>query len=182
MSITDITYHRVKTDDELNAILRLQSDNLPKRITVSEQEKEGYVTIHHSFDILKRMNDSCAHIIAKHDGHIVGYALCMTKQFKDEIPILISMFNEIESIIPKRLNYIVMGQVCVSKPYRKQGIFRGLYRFMSNVLKPDFKAIITEVNVKNVRSSKAHQAVGFELLKTYVSNNETWELISLPIS
>ncbi|WP_298893194.1 GNAT family N-acetyltransferase [uncultured Psychroserpens sp.] len=176
-----ITYHRVKTNEELEAILKLQSDNLPKKITASEQEKEGYVTIHHTFDILKRMNDSCAHIIAKHEENIVGYVLCMTKSFKDEIPILVSMFNEIESIIPEAQNYIVMGQVCVSKAYRKQGIFRGLYQFMSQVLKPDFDAIITEVNIKNVRSSNAHLAIGFELLKIYNSNDDTWELIRLSI-
>jgi predicted GNAT superfamily acetyltransferase len=178
---TKITYHRVETDSELNAILKLQSENLPQKISVLEKQQEGYVTVHHTFDILKRMNNSHAHIIAKHDQNVIGYALCMSKRFRDDISVLAPMFNEIDTIIPKTLHYIVMGQVCVSKQYRKQGVFRGLYHYMSEVLKPSFSAIITEVNTQNARSSIAHQAVGFQHLKTYTSNGDDWEIISLTI-
>ena len=176
---TKITYHRVETDEELNAILKLQSENLPQNVSVSEIQKEGYVTVHHTFDILKRMNNSHAHIIAKHNENVIGYALCMSKRFRNDISILAPMFNEIDAVVPNTLSYIVMGQICVSKKYRKQGVFRGLYHYMSEVLKPNFSVIITEVNTQNTRSSKAHHAVGFQHLKTYTSNGEVWEVISL---
>jgi len=176
---TNITYHSASTTEELHQILKLQQDNLPQKLSSSEKEKEGFLTVHHTFDLLKQMNDACSHIIAKHNNTVVGYALCMTADFKTKIPVLIPMFNEIESVVSKAKNYVVMGQVCVSKDYRKQGIFRGLYQFMSQALK--FDIIVTEVDIKNVRSSNAHKAVGFKLLKTYTSHNQLWEIISLEI-
>lgn len=174
-----VTYHRASTTEELNQILKLQQDNLPQKLSISEKQKDGFVTVHHTFDILKQMNDACPHIIAKHNDEVIGYTLCMTKDFKTKISVLVPMFNEIELVVDKNVNYVVMGQVCVSKNHRKQGVFRGLYQFMSKSLKHDFNTIITEVDVENVRSRNAHKAVGFEHLKNYRSNNQLWEIISL---
>ena len=127
------------------------------------------------------MNAICPHIIAKHHDEVIGYALCMVKDFKAKIPVLIPMFNEMESIILKNSNYVVMGQVCISKDYRKQGVFRGLYHFMAEVLKRDFDIIVTEVDIENTRSLNAHKAVGFTRLKNYRSSHRFWEIISLEI-
>jgi hypothetical protein len=74
---------------------------------------------------------------------------------------------------------MVMGQVCIDKGYRKQGVFRALYTFMKENISKEYNAIITEVDVKNVRSSNAHKSVGFEVLKEYQSNNQNWEVIML---
>lgn len=178
---TKITYHRASTTEELNQILKLQKDNLPQELSASEKEKEGFVTVHHTFDILKKMNDACPHIIAKYNNDVVGYALCMTTDFKTKISVLTPMFLEIESVISKNIKYIVMGQVCVSKNYRKQGVFRSLYRFMAQTLKPDFNVIITEVDAENTRSLNAHKSVGFKTLKTYMSQNQLWKIIHLDI-
>jgi len=74
-----------------------------------------------------------------------------------------------------------MGQICVAKSVRGKGVFRGLYSYMAQELKNDFDAIITEVDTKNIRSSNAHKAVGFKVIKNYTSNNQLWEIISLDI-
>lgn len=177
----DIIYQRAETDEVLREILMLQQQNLPMELSASEKEKEGFVTVHHSFEILKKMNDHCPHIIAVHHTKVVGYALCMLKDFKNDIPVLIPMFSEIDSALnliqKSHLKYLVMGQVCVAKAYRGLGIFRGLYTFMKTALEPSFDAVITEVDVKNTRSSNAHKAIGFEMLKNYTSNGKSWELI-----
>ena len=80
-----IEYKRAKTDLELNQILELQRSNIPSIISEDEKKKEGFVTVHHTLEILKAMNDKCAHIIAKHQDKVVGYALCMLKEFKEDI-------------------------------------------------------------------------------------------------
>ncbi|WP_299884567.1 GNAT family N-acetyltransferase [uncultured Lacinutrix sp.] len=181
---TSITYHRVKTTEELKAILKLQEENLRHSISEEQKVKEGFVTLEHDFDILKKMNESCAHCIAKNNDKVVGYALSMLQYFKRDIPLLIPMFNEIDKVIKEQSrssNYIVMGQVCVDKSVRGKGVFRGLYNYMAEELKSNFDAIITEVDTKNKRSLNAHKAVGFETLKKYSSNNQLWEIISLRI-
>ena len=177
----DIIYRTASTVEDLRQILKLQQENLPQALSSTEKEAEGFLTVHHSFEILKRMNDRCPHIIATHDNRVVGYTLCMLEEFKNDIPVLVSMFTEIDNTLrmlqKSHLKYLIMGQVCVAKAYRKQGIFRGLYEFMRTGLNPVFDAVITEVDAENVRSSNAHKAVGFEMLKTYTSKGKHWELI-----
>ncbi|RIA08381.1 acetyltransferase (GNAT) family protein [Flavobacteriaceae bacterium MAR_2010_72] len=175
-----VTYHRVSTDEELKGILSLQEQNLKDVLSADDKSKEGFVTLKHSYDMLKRMNDKCAHCIAKYDDTVVGYALSMLQDFKKDIPLLVPMFTEIDNALSEKhinLNYLAMGQICIDKQYRGQGIFRGLYNFMKDELSLEYDALITEVDVLNTRSSQAHKAVGFEVLKNYSSNNQNWELI-----
>ncbi len=176
-----ITYDRVQTNKDLQEILRLQRTNLPAALSHSEQVSEGFVTVSHSLEILEQMNTRCPHIVAKHDGDVVGYALCMMESFRNDIPILIPMFQEIDSVIQKGSKYMVMGQICIDKSYRGKGIFRGLYEYMASELRANFDVIITEVDVTNTRSSQAHRSVGFKVLKTYHANDRNWELIGLEI-
>ena len=178
---TNISYHQVSNDEELKQILKLQKENLPKDLSKSEREREGFVTVNHSFKLLKKMNDKCPHIIVKFNNKVVGYALSMLQEFKQDIPVLIPMFYQIEKALidieSDNLSYIVMGQICIDKNYRKQGLFRGLYNFMRLQLNTSFDVIITEVDANNTRSINAHKAVGFKLLKNYKSNNQSWDLI-----
>jgi predicted GNAT family N-acyltransferase len=125
------------------------------------------------------MNDTCAHIIAKNDDQVVGYALCMHPKFAYEISVLRPMFEEIETLNPKMESYIAMGQICIDKAFRKMGLFRNLYQTMYTFVIPEFTYIITEVDAKNTRSLQAHYAVGFQDLKTYSSDGQEWKLIGL---
>ena len=179
MSKLNIRYCRSKTDKELHQILGLQQKNLFANITDEERKQEGFVTVIHTFDLLKKMNEACPHIIAKDYDKIIGYALSMHPLFSTTVAVLKPMFDEIETVNPKPSNYIAMGQICIDKDYRKKGVFRNLYQTMSDSLKPEFDAIITEVDAKNIRSLSAHHAIGFKHLKSYNSGGQDWELIIL---
>ncbi len=137
------------------------------------------MTVSHTFDILKAMNDACPHVVAKSDGMVIGYALCMHPKFADDIVVLRPMFDEVEALHPKVENYIAMGQICVAKAYRGQGVFRKLYKTMREAVQPEFGLIITEVDAENERSLHAHYAVGFEELTTYRSEGQEWKVIWL---
>ncbi|WP_298555874.1 N-acetyltransferase [uncultured Algibacter sp.] len=173
----EIIYKQVVSDEELYQILELQHKNIPASISKTEKQKEGFVTVQHDFETLKIMNNACAHSIAKHNNRVVGYALSMVKEFKDTIPVLQPMFEEIETIIEPITSYVTMGQICIEKSYRKQGVFRGLYSYMQLKLNTVFDAVVTEVDTKNIRSLNAHYAVGFKWLKSYSLNHQNWELI-----
>ena len=66
-----IHYKRVENNDELYQILALQQTNIPSAITAEERQNEGFVTVHHTFDILKAMNNKCAHVIASHQDKVI---------------------------------------------------------------------------------------------------------------
>lgn len=174
-----ITYGSVTSEADLNQILALQRKNLLGNIPSEEKKTEGFVTVSHTFDILKAMNDACPHIVAKSDGIVIGYALCMHPKFADEIEMLRPMFGEIDAIRPKIENYIAMGQICIAKEFRGQGIFRQMYQTMQEAIRPEFKQIITEVDAENTRSLRAHYVVGFVDLMTYRSGGQNWKLIGL---
>ncbi|WP_046287381.1 GNAT family N-acetyltransferase [Zobellia galactanivorans] len=172
-----IRYGTASTDDELKQILALQERNLASKVSSPEKEKEGFVTVAHTFDTLKAMNNTCPHIIAKLEHAVIGYALCMHPRFSDAIEVLKPMFDEIEGILPPEENYIVMGQICIDKDFRRQGVFRKLYETMQAKTKKDFSSIITEIDAVNTRSLQAHFAVGFKELHSYTSGAREWKIV-----
>lgn len=182
------TYTHATSDEELHQILQLQQQNLPESVSETIQKKEGFVTVRHDFELLKAMHKKCPHTVAKDGEKVVGYALSMHPDFGKDIVVLRPMFEEINRYyssieaaekLLKHGNFIVMGQICIAKAYRKQGIFRKLYEYMQSNLPAHCKTIITEVDAKNKRSLNAHYAVGFEELKTYESDGKAWVLIWL---
>jgi len=174
-----VVYKQAESLKELEQILDLQQRNLPKNISQEESTKEGFVTVEHTLDLLKSMNDVCGHIIAVDDGQVVGYALCMHPQFAEDIEVLRPMFGEIDKALESKLNYMAMGQICVAKSHRGQGIFRKLYQTMQEKLPEGFDTIITEVDGKNKRSLAAHTAIGFQELKRYYALDKEWVIIIL---
>ncbi|WP_036380414.1 GNAT family N-acetyltransferase [Muricauda sp. MAR_2010_75] len=174
-----IYYKQASSEQELEQILELQQENLIKSLSSEDWEKEGFLTVEHSMEILKAMNDKCGHIIAVENGGVIGYALCMHPVFADSIDVLRPMFIEINKVIQHANNYMVMGQICVAKSHRGKGVFRNLYLTMKNRLPEGFDKIITEVDGKNKRSLAAHAAVGFKTLKIYPSGEKEWHLIIL---
>lgn len=177
----EIQYKRCSNSEELTQILNIQRRNLPASLSDEEKDNEGFVTVSHNQELLSSMNETCAHIIAKSGNDVVGYALCMHPDFADRIPVLRPMFRKIEKLTDWDGNYIVMGQVCIDKPYRKKGIFRGLYEFMSLELQSNYSCIITEVDSRNQRSLHAHYSLGFKDLQVYRSGNRLWHIIRWPI-
>ena len=172
-----ILYKRASTLDELEQIRTLQLHNSSQNISSEEKLQEGFVTVQHSVALLEQMNYACAHIIAKDNDIVVGFALVMLSSFRNEIEVLIPMFERIDELVPKDKTYVVMGQICVDKNYRKQGVFKGLYHFYKEELYNEFDFLITEVAVINLRSMQAHEAVGFKIIDTYHEDGIEWNII-----
>ena len=179
-----VQYGIATSDEDLRQILALQHKNLPVNISEEEAQTQGFVTVHHEFDLLKRMNEPYPHIVAKHGERVVGYTLVMLRSFQNDIPVLVPMFKEIDAIVHEgqllgTCKYFIMGQVCIDKDYRGQGIFTGLYREMQRRMNPYFDYIITEVDKSNTRSMRAHEKVGFKNVHEYRSGKD-WAILLLP--
>lgn len=181
-----ITFTTAQTDQDLQQILHLQKENQPKNLSPEEIQAQGFVTVEHNFPLLKKMNFPHPHIIAKIDNQVVAYALVMLSAMREEIPVLISMFEKIDKLTINgqplaEIPYFVMGQVCVAKSCRGQGVFGGLYRKMAEEMKSDFDYIITEIATRNTRSMRAHEREGFEVLLKFKDAVEEWAIVGLKI-
>lgn len=182
-----LTIDIAKTTQDLDAILALQTENHKELVPLKEQQCSGFVTVRHSFALLERMNKIAAHIVAKDQEKVVGYALVMTVASQDEIPVLKSMFQVFKTIRYKNrllgeYKYYVMGQICIDSAYRGQGIFRKMYDMHKQLYGGEYDLCITEVSSLNTRSLQAHLAVDFENVHVYSDQEDTWHVLVLDLS
>ena len=177
-----IIYTTANSKNDLEGILNLQKRNLPPTLTNDEIQSQGFVTVDHSYDQLKKLNDREKHIIAKENDKVIGYLLAMTKQSRSDIPILVPMFELFETIFyrDKKIsdyNYLVVGQVCIDKAWRGLGVLDHCYAAYKEHYRPKYDFAITEIACNNVRSLKAHKRIGFKEISTYVSDNTNWSVV-----
>jgi len=177
-----IRYTIAESTADLNGILSLQKANLPQSISADEAASQGFVTVDHSYDQLKRLNEIEAHVIAKEDEKVVAYLLVMTPQSSTVIPILVPMFETFSRIMYNgklicEYNYLVVGQVCVGKSYRGSGILKECYRFYRKHFSGRYDFAITEIDLANTRSLRAHEKIGFTVIHQYNSDNRDWCIV-----
>jgi predicted GNAT superfamily acetyltransferase len=178
-----ITYSTSKTDAELAEILQLQKNNLPQNLTESEMTSQGFVTVSHSLDDLRKLNNYEQHVVMKDKNKMAGYLLAMTQHSKHDIPVLIPMFEMFDKIIYNNkliseYNYIVVGQVCIEKNYRGQGLLNEMYAAYKNNFQHKYDFAITEIATNNIRSIRAHQKVGFFEVHIFIdASNTEWSIV-----
>ena len=178
-----VIYTTSITEKDLVGILELQKSNLAINLTADEINSQGFVTVNHSYEDLVKLNNIEQHIIAKDNDKVVAYVLAMTKRSKLDIPILFPMFEifNTATYINKPVsayNYLVVGQVCIDKNYRGQGLFDKCYVAYRNRFKEKYSFAITEIADTNLRSLKAHKRIGFEEIYRYATaDNTEWIVV-----
>ena len=173
-----ISFTTATSKTDLDGILSLQKENLAQGLSREEIQSQGFVTVNHTYDLLKKLNDREKHVIGKDGSKVIAYVLAMTQQSRNDIPILIPMFEVFDKtrINGKSVsdhNYIVVGQVCVDKNYRGQGIFDRCYEAYRNEYRDKYDFAITEIASHNTRSLAAHRRIGFSELNSYKDPNST---------
>jgi len=167
---------------ELEGIRLLQEQNLGKNLSVAEATKEGFVTAEYSVEFLKAMHDVHPSIIAKDNDTVVGYALVATNPIREQHPLLADLFNTIDKVVYKGIllrdtRYVVVGQLCVGKGYRGQGLVQRMYEFYRESLKDSYDYLITDVVQTNQRSIKAHLKTGFIVVDTLEYGGVKWDIV-----
>ena len=178
-----ITYTTTKTEKELSQIRELQKNNLPQNLTVIAIKSQGFVTVSHSLEDLIKLNSHEQHLVMKDGDTIVGYLLAMTKYSRNDIPVLIPMFNVFDKLEYKKkliaaYNYIVVGQVCIDKNYRGLGLLDNSYAAYKSFFKEKYDFAITEIATTNIRSINAHKRIGFVEIHRYTdASNIEWSIV-----
>ena len=152
----------VESDLELQQILELQKANHYQNVSEEFKQTDGFVTVMHDLDLLKKMNNAAKQIIAVDNEKVVGYALVMLREFKEQVPVLMPMFEMFKTIDYKQTcldnqSYYVMGQICVAESHRGKGVFRALYEKHKEAYVSKFDLCLTEVAKSNKRSMRAHE-------------------------
>ncbi|RIV22652.1 GNAT family N-acetyltransferase [Fibrisoma montanum] len=174
----------IQSEADIQGILALQRQNLRKNVTPEVQLTQGFVTIEHNPDTLRRMNEAAPSVIAKDGDKVVGYALTMLPSFGADVPELLPLFWRLNTTKYKdspltAYDYYVMGQVCVADGYRGQGIFDKLYQHHRDVYSDRYRLLITDISERNTRSLRAHERVGFRKVTSFFDDlaGETWVIV-----
>lgn len=172
----------VSTAAELEQILDLQNQNLARNISNTEMETQGFVTMIHDLNVLQQMHNLAPSIIAKENERVAGYALVMLRECRQLFPPLEPMFASFDDLTfdGRPLNdyrFYVMGQVCIDKQYRRTGLFDALYQKHREIYSNEYDFILTEVSMRNGRSLRAHERVGFQTINIYKDEIDEWAVI-----
>ena len=92
------------------------------------------------------------------------------------IPMLLPLIKIADEVVSNK-PYLVMGQICIDKPYRGLGLFDGMYNYYKQQLSGQYQCLITEVAVENQRSLNAHKRVGFKAVHSRVESGQEWKLL-----
>ena len=177
-----VRFTTIQNDDDIRQVLALQRANLSSQVSLEVAASQGFVTVQHDFELLKKMNEATPQVIAKLGEEVVGYALVMLPSFQDLIPVLNPMFllfDDIE-LLGKKIasyRYYVMGQICVAENHRGAGIFDGMYAHHRALFREEFDFVITEIASRNARSIRAHQRIGFETIHRFEDVTDHWEVV-----
>lgn len=170
------------TTEELQQVLQLQQENLVQYIDETEMKLQGFVTLRHDLKILEQMHGLAPTVIIKDDEKVVAYALTMLQECRQLIPDLEPMFALLDKLSWKNkpLNdhsFYVMGQVCIAKQYRGQGLFDELYKHHKKIYQQQFDVFITEIATRNHRSIRAHERMGFKTIHTHRDELDEWVVV-----
>lgn len=167
---------------ELEGIKQLQNENLRKNVSEQEAGAEGFVTAEYTLDFLKTMHNAAPSIIAKAGDRVVGYALVSIPSVRSHHGLLADLFDSIDKSVYKNqelknAKYVVVGQLCVSKPYRGLGLVQQMYHHFRDCFRQEYDYCITDVAKENARSLKAHMKTGFRVVNTLSYGGMSWDLV-----
>ncbi len=180
----EIKITRASSDKDIRGVLSLQQKNLRKNLSDEVIASQGFVTVEHDFELLKKMTDLAPSIIAKDGDEVVGYALVMLPESRQDIPTLEGLFECIDTLEYKNkplnsYNLVVIGQLCVAEKYRGMILVDKMYTHYKESLIGTYDMAVTDISSKNPRSLKAHQRVGFQVINRFFDKitSEEWDIV-----
>ncbi len=167
---------------ELEGILALQRRNLKRCLSDAEADEQGFLIAEYDLAYLQHMQAQRPSVVAVDDGQIVGDALVVTQEVRKGLPFISDLFDEIDRISYRGTllvgtDYVVVGQLCVDKDYRGQGLVDRLYACFRASLERHYRFGVTDIARANRRSLKAHQKVGFEVIHAIEYEGRTWDVV-----
>ena len=164
----------------LSDIQALQEANHPSSLKATEAASEGFVTLRHSLEWLHELLRLAPQVVAlSEDDSVVGYTLTVSpsgvRAANEELAgIYEPFFSMIERLewdgaLLHESRWVLGGQCCVAKGWRRQGLMRRLYETQALALAEAgaASAVVTAVDLANVPSVRAHEAAGFVEISRY---------------
>lgn len=155
---------------ELAQVHKLLQENLKQNLSYQERKQQGFITINYSLNSLIKLNKITPTIVATDGNKVIGYALSANRNCTGLDKFLDMIIAEVDrTFYNKNLllesNYVMVGQLCVAKAYRRRGVSQKIYQEFKQEFHQTHPYCLTGVDVLNKGSIKSHKKCGFRVLK-----------------
>lgn len=179
-----------ESDDDLLGIIALNRANLRGVSSPDQQREHGFVSLTFDLPLLRNMNTPHPHVIASPAGsrEVAAYALVLLPELRGRFADLEPMFRQLERLAApggpiEGRRYYIMGQVCVDREHRGQGLVARLYDEHRRRHAGMFDLMITEIDRTNTRSLRAHLSAGCCVLLDYTGDDgHDWVIVALDLA
>lgn len=174
----------VTTEQELQQIIDLQRINLKQHISEEEKQRQGFLTMTFTMDMLRAMHQLAPSIVVKNDNdQLLAYAIVFVQEARAAYPNMDPLLRHLTHVEWRgkpfsECKFYIMGQICVAKEVRGMGVFDVLYHKHRDIYREKFDCIVTEISLSNSRSLRAHKRVGFETISTHADTIDDWEVVA----
>jgi ribosomal protein S18 acetylase RimI-like enzyme len=175
-----ITLQLVTNKAEMEGVLALQQANLRKNITEAEAESQGFLMAEYDLKFLELLQTSSPGIIAKDEEKVVGYSLVAVPETARQHPLLADLVGHLDRCTFQGKpveNYAIVAQLCVAKDCRGLDLVQQLYGAFRDHYAATYTYCVTDVAQENVRSLKAHQKRGFQVIDTLNFGGIAWDIV-----
>ncbi len=172
-------------EEDLADVARLQQENLARNVSEKERQEQGFVSVETSPELLKEIAEQEGITVARVQGKVVGYLMPMSVEHGRAIPLLdpfIERFKNVqfEGKPLQDYRYCILGQICIDKNYRGQGILEKLYQELETRLAGKYDLGISEIGANNPRSLRAHlDKMHFQVAEQYSAEGRDWYVVIL---
>lgn len=178
----EVLIKRVSEDWEIEGIKALEEENNLTNISKEESDIEGFVTASYSLSLLRKMNEIEPSIIALHGNKVIGYAMVTNQELYGQHSLLDSLFDVLENMDyrGKKLGeakVVLVGQLCVAKPYRGQGLVPKMYDYFKECLINQYDYCVTDISEANPKSIRVHEKCGFKIIDTLSYEGVKWHIV-----
>ena len=101
----------------------------------------------------------------------------MHSTFADKIPVLYELMEQLK-IIGGGNPFLIIGQLCVAREWRGKGVVGAMYDLMRESFTDRYTGIYTEIASDNLRSLRAHEKCGYQVVHTYLNKaGKEWKIV-----
>lgn len=172
-------------EQDLSSVIRLQQENLSRNVSDEEKQRQGFVSVETSPELLKEIAEQEGITVARDGAKVVGYLMPMSVEQGRKIPLLDPFIERFKTIQfeGKPLDgyrYCILGQVCIDKNYHGKGILEKLYQELETRLADKYDLGVSEIGANNPRSLRAHlEKVGLKVAEQYSAEGRDWYIVVL---
>ena len=168
-------------------VLGLQVNNLFRNVSEDERRKEGFVSFESSPELLKEIINDGGIILAKSNGLTVGYLIYFSLTQGKKIANFLKLIESVEERVYKNRklkeqNFCILGQICIEKNWRNNGILEKLYVKLRADLLGVYDLAISDISEDNKKSVHVHlEKMNFENMGVYSHNDKNWVVVLLDL-